>query len=194
MQISEKHMAKIIVSEWISLDGVFDAGTMDQWYNAYHTDERGEYIKEGILSAGAFLLGRTTYEMLWPYWSSQKNNEMGVADKLNKGHKYVVSSTLKKAEWSNSTIIDKSPLDAIVALKKQVTGDLFIMGSSILVQSLMAAKLIDEYRFLVHPNIMGNGRRFFREEMPVAHLELVKTQTFGLGVLQLTYRPGSLPK
>ncbi len=78
-------MRKLVVSEWVTLDGVFDADTMDQWFNPYHSDERAEYIQETILASDALLLGGVTYEMLAPYWSSLRNNEMGIADRLN-GH------------------------------------------------------------------------------------------------------------
>jgi dihydrofolate reductase len=90
-------MRKIVVSAWVTLDGVFDADTMEQWFNPYDSNERQAYIKAGILACDAILLGRVTYEMLAPYWSALKNNEMGVADKLNSVPKYVVSSTLKKS-------------------------------------------------------------------------------------------------
>jgi len=91
-------MRKVIVLERVTLDGVFDANMMDQWDFPYDSEERGAYIRESILACDVYLLGRTTYEMLAPFWSTQKNNEMGVADKLNSVSKVVVSSTLKKAE------------------------------------------------------------------------------------------------
>jgi hypothetical protein len=76
-------MRKIVVSAWVTLDGVFDADTIDQWFYPFESEDRGEIIKERVLASDAFLLGRVTYEMLFPYWSSQKNNEFGIADKLN---------------------------------------------------------------------------------------------------------------
>src|SRR5260370_9523004 len=98
-------MRKLIVSAWITLDGVFDAGNMNQWYNPYDSGERQESIRSGILAADALLFGRKTYEMLAPYWSSLKNNEMGAAAKLNSLPKFVVSSTLQLAEWNTSKTI-----------------------------------------------------------------------------------------
>ena len=89
-------MRKLIVSAWITLDGVFDADTMNEWFIPYDSVERQNYIREGVLAADLILLGRTTYEMLAPYWSSLKNNEMGIAAKLNSVPKAVVSSKLKK--------------------------------------------------------------------------------------------------
>jgi dihydrofolate reductase len=181
-------MRKLFVSEWVTLDGVFDAETMEQWNSPYHSDERGEYIKEEILGSDALLIGRTTYELLAPYWSSLKNNEYGIADKLNSVPKYVVSSTLKKAEWNNSTIIKENVAGEIAKLKQQPGQDIRIAGSATLVQSLMEADLIDEYRFLVHPIIMGSGKPFFKDGMHMTRLKLVKTKTFSLGVILLCYQ------
>ena len=182
-------MRKIVASEWVTLDGVFDADTMEQWFIPYHSEDRGDYIKAGILACDALLLGRATYEMLAPYWSALRNNEMGIADKLNSVSKYVASSTLKKAEWNNSTIIKESVAEEITKLKQQPGQDILIFGSATLVQSLMEADLIDEYRFLVHPLIMGSGKRFFKDGMHTTNLKLVKTKTLGLGVILLCYQP-----
>lgn len=182
-------MRKLIVSEWVTLDGVFDADNMDQWWIPYDSIERQEYIKEGILASDAILLGGTTYEMLAPYWSAQKNDENGPAAKLNSVRKYVVSSSLKKAAWNNSTIIKGNIVEEIVKLKQQSGGDILILGSATLVQSLMETDLIDEYRFLVQPIIIVSGKRFFNHGMHMTRLKLVKTNTFSLGVVLLCYQP-----
>jgi dihydrofolate reductase len=117
--MNQNNMRQLVVSEWVTLDGVFDADIMEQWFNPYHSDDRAEYIKETILASDAILLGRATYEMLAPYWSSLWNNEMGIADRLNSLPKYVVSSTLKKAEWNNSTIIKENVMEEITKLKQR---------------------------------------------------------------------------
>jgi dihydrofolate reductase len=182
-------MRKIIVSAWVTLDGVFDAGTMAQWFIPYDSPERQDYIRDGILSAGALLIGRTTYEMLAPYWSSLKNNEMGIADKLNSVAKFVVSSKLEKAEWNNSTIIKENIIEEITKLKQQPGNEIQIEGSATLVQSLMESRLVDEYRILVHPFIMGSGKRFFKEGMNTAGLKLISTQMLEKGVILLCYQP-----
>src|SRR5450432_1450754 len=93
-------MRKLIVSAWMTLDGVFDADSMDVWWNPYNSEERAAYISASIGGSGALLFGRTTYEMLASYWPNQKNDDMGPASKLNSVPKYVVSSTLKKADWN----------------------------------------------------------------------------------------------
>jgi len=182
-------MRNLVVSEWVTLDGVFDADKMGQWEVPYNSDDKVAYIKEEILASGALLLGRATYELFAAYWPTQRNNEMGWADKLNSMPKYVVSSTLKKAEWNNSTIIKENFVEEITRLKQQPGQDILIFGSAALVQSLMQTDLIDEYRFLVHPIIMGSGKRFFKDGMDTNRLELVETQSFRLGVVLLGYRP-----
>jgi dihydrofolate reductase len=187
--MTENSTRKLIVSAWVSLDGVFDADTMEHWFNPYHSDARGAYIKDTIDAADAFLLGRTTYEMLAPYWSAQQHNEMGVAARLNSLPKYVVSETLQKADWTNSTIISSNATQAIARLKQQPGQDIVIMGSASLVQSLMPARLIDEYRFLVQPIIVGTGKRFFKDGMQSPSLKLINSKTFDLGVVLLTYEP-----
>jgi dihydrofolate reductase len=192
-------MRKLVVSERVTLDGVFDADSMAQWFDPYHSDDRAGYIQEGILASDAFLLGRATYEMLAPYWSSLKNNEFGIADRLNSAPKYVVSSRLKEAEWNNSTIIEDNVVEEVARLKQQPGQDMLIMGSATLVESLMAADgaadraadVIDEYRFLVHPVVVGRGKRFFKEGMPTTGLKLVETKTLGLGVMLLRYQPAA---
>ncbi len=180
-------MRKLVVSAWISLDGVFDADTMPQWYAPFDSEARQTYIREGILACDALLFGRTTYEMLAPYWSSLHNNEMGVAGKLNSAPKYVVSSGLKKADWHNTTIISENVVTEITRLKQEPGREIQIEGSALLVQSLMEADLIDEYRFLVHPIIAGKGKRFFKEGMTTGALTLVKTQPLDKGVIVLYY-------
>jgi dihydrofolate reductase len=183
-------MRKLIVSEWITLDGVFDADPecFNQWFIPYDSDARAEYIKKIILGCGAFLMGGTTYSALAPYWSALKHNEFDLADKMNNAPKHVVSTTLQTAEWNNTQKIIRNNVVEEIAKLKQESGDyILVPGSAALVQSLMEANLIDEYRFLVHPIIMGRGRRFFKGGMPVRKLNLVETQPLPLGVIALFY-------
>jgi len=180
-------MKKLIVKEWITLDGVFDASSMNVWNAPYHSDSRARCIIEDILGADAFLYGRTTYEMLAPYWSALKNNEMGVADKLNNAPKHVVSTTLKKADWNNSSIISRNVIEEVKKLKEQQGSYILLDGSATLAHGLMEAGLVDEYRFLVHPVIMGSGMKFFREGNSLSKLKLVHSKQLDLGVLQLIY-------
>jgi len=182
-------MRKLIASVWMTLDGVLDAESMDVWFNPYHSEERAAYITKTIHGADALLLGRVTYEMLASYWPSQKNDDNGPASKLNSVPKYVVSSTLKKAEWKNSTIINERIVEEIAQLKQQPGQEIQIEGSATLVQSLMPTGLIDEYKFLIHPIILGSGKRFFKDGMGMTRLKLIESKTLSLGVVVLTYQP-----
>jgi dihydrofolate reductase len=187
-------MRKLVVSEWVTLDGVFDADTMDTWFKPYDSEDRQEWIKEGILASDAFLSGRVTYQLLSGYWptvTDRANREIEIADRLNSAPKYVVSSTLKTGEWNNSTVIKKNVVEEIAKLKQQPGRDILMFGSATLVQSLMDTDLIDEYRLLVHPIIMGRGKRPFKEGMATTKLKLVKTKSFSLGVTLSCYQPAN---
>jgi len=186
---TNKNVRKLIVSEWMTLDGVFDVSTMKEWFEPFDSTDRQNYIRENVMTSGAFLIGRVTYEMFASYWPNQKNDEMGIADRLNNAPKYVVSSTLMNAEWNNSTIIGKNVVEEITKLKQQPGQDIMVFGSASLVRSLMKTDLIDEYRFLVHPIVMGSGKRFFKEEMVTTKLRLAKTKTLNLGVMVDCYQP-----
>lgn len=183
-------MRTLTVSEWITLDGVFDAETMDQWFIPFDSESRQEVIRTGILSSGAILFGRKTYEMLAPYWSQLRNNEMGIADKLNNTPKYVVSTTLKTADWQNTTVIREDVVAEITRLKQQPGKEIQIEGSAALVRSLMEADLVDRYIFIIHPVIMGHGKRFFMEGKVPRQLQLSSVKNLDKGVLRVTYLRG----
>src|SRR5215211_7910830 len=161
------NMRKLWVKAWMTLDGVFDADTMDHWWPpaeeaAADEARRLEYVVEEYSKGDVYLLGRTTYEMLWPAWSTQTTGD-GPGPILNRMKKYVVSTTLETAPWEESTIIRGNVVEEITKLKQQPGKDIIIDGSATLVHSLMGTDLIDEYRFLVLSYIMGRGRRFFPE-------------------------------
>jgi len=136
----------------------------------------------------AYLLGRTTYEMLWPGWSTQTTGD-GPGPILNRMKKYVVSTTLETAPWKESTIIRGNVVEEITKLKQQPGKDIIIDGSATLVHSLMGTDLIDEYRFLVLPHIMGTGRRFFPEGTQETKLRLVESKRLSFETLTLVYQP-----
>jgi dihydrofolate reductase len=182
---------KLVVSEWISLDGVFDADTMQRWFHPYDSKDRQDRIAALVLASDAFLFGRVTYEMLAGYWPKVKNNDKGdleIANRLNSSSKYVVSSTLKKAEWNNSAIVKQDVVKEITTLKQQPGQDILVFGSATLVESLMNADLVDEYRLLVHPIIMGSGKRAFKDGMATTKLKLGETTTLSAGVISLSYQ------
>lgn len=181
-------MRKLWVKAWITMDGVYDADTMGHWWQNTNSPERMEYITQEYSTGDAYLLGRVTYEMLWPGWSQQTTGE-GPGPLLNQMHKYVVSTTLSTAPWKESTIISENVVEEIRKLKEQPGKDIIIDGSSTLVQSLMGTGLIDEYRFLVQPFIMGSGRRFFPDGTPPTTLKLVESKLLSFGSLALIFRP-----
>lgn len=181
-------MRKLWVKAWITLDGVFDAATMGHWWQNTNSPERMQYITEEYSKGDAYLLGRVTYEMLWPGWSTQTTGD-GPGPILNRMHKYVVSTTLTEAPWKESTIISGNVMDEIARLKQQPGKDIIVDGSATLVQTLMRAGLIDEFRFLVQPFVMGTGRRFFPEGTPPTNLRLVESRALGFGSLALVYQP-----
>ena len=188
-------MRKLWVKAWMTLDGVFDADTMDHWWlpadeAAVDYARRIEYIAEEYSKGDVYLLGRTTYEMLWPGWSTQTTGD-GPGPILNRMHKYVVSTTLSTAPWKESTIISGNVVEEITKLKQQPGRDIIIDGSASLVQSLMGADLIDEYRFLVQPIVMGKGRQFFTDGIPQTKLRLVESKTLSFGSLALAYQPAN---
>jgi dihydrofolate reductase len=186
-------MRKLWVKAWMTLDGVFDADTMDHWWPpaeeaAADEARRLEYIVEEYSKGDVYLLGRTTYEMLWPAWSTQTTGD-GPGPILNRMKKYVVSTTLETAPWKESTIIRGNVVEEITKLKQQPGKDIIIDGSATLVHSLMGTDLIDEYRFLVLSYIMGRGRRFFPEGTQETKLRLVESKRLSFETLALVYQP-----
>jgi dihydrofolate reductase len=179
-------MRKLWVKAWITLDGVFDADTMDYWWQNSNSPERMAYIMEQYSQGDIYMLGRVTYEMLWPGWSKETT---GPGEPLNRMHKYVISTTLTEAPWKESTIIRENVVEEIAKLKQQPGKDIIIDGSATLVQSLQGTGLIDEYRLLVEPFIMGRGRRFFAEGTAMSKLRLVESKTLNSGTLALIYQP-----
>lgn len=161
----------------------------EQWHFPYLSDDMQQDTTAEILASGALLLGRATYEIFAAYWPTQTNNEFGIADKLNSVPKYVVSSTLNHAGWNNSTLIKTDVTAEITRLKQQSGGHIGITGSATLVQSLMQADLIDEYRLLVHPVVVGTGKRLFKDGADTTALKLVESKTYQSGVVVLTYQP-----
>jgi dihydrofolate reductase len=181
-------MRKLIVTEWMSLDGIFDSASMDQWFNPYHSDSRAKSIQETIHNCEIMLYGRKTYDMLFPYWSQMKNNEMGVAEKLNKVKKYLVSTTVEKGGWEDTTIIKNDIVKAVSELKRQGDGNILVQGSATLVKTLLEAGLVDEFKFIVQPHIMGTDNGNFFNGMK-GGLELTSSQTIDHGVMVVCYKP-----
>ena len=186
-------MGRIIVTEFVSLDGVMEApGGGEDYKHAGWTFEinRGEEgnkfkIKE-TSDSEALLLGRITYEGFAKAWPSVKND---FADKFNSMPKYVVSSTLKRADWNNSTILNGDVTEEITKLKKKLKGNIVVHGSARLVQALVANDLIDELRLMVFPVILGSGKKLFDEMNGKKSMKLISSQTVGDGVAIVIYEP-----
>jgi dihydrofolate reductase len=178
---------KVIVAEFVSLDGVFEAP--DQWHFPYFNDEMGQEIGRAMDASDAMLMGRILYEEWADFWP-QQDPEDPIASRMNGVRKYVVSTTLEEPlGWQNSTLIKENVAEEIAGLKRQTGGDISISGSGTLVRSLLRDGLIDELRLMVHPVVVGSGKRLFEEGGDRIALELVDSRTFSTGVVYLTYRP-----
>jgi dihydrofolate reductase len=186
-------MGKLIVSEFITLDGVVeDPGGAESferggWAFRFERGEEGDKFKlDETLGSAAMLLGRKTYEGFAEAWPS-RTDPMGFADKMNSMPKYVVSTTLQDPEWTNSTVLGGDPGEAVTKLKADVDGDILVAGSITLSQSLLELGLVDELRLMVFPVMLGAGLRFFAEGSDHA-FQLVESKPAGQ-VLLTTYRP-----
>ncbi len=178
-------MRKIVVSEFLSADGVMEAP--DTWQFPFQTEEMGAITERQIRDTDAFLLGRVTYEIFAGFWPTQTHNEFGVADKLNRAPKYVVSTTLQKAEWNNSAQIKSNVIEEIRQLKQQPGSLIGISGSATLVHSLLDVGLIDEIQVLVHPLVLGKGVRLFADGYH-SPLRLADSKILSNGVVFLSYQ------
>jgi dihydrofolate reductase len=179
-------MRKLIVSEFISLDGVIEAP--QNWHFPYVTDDMMEVVMKSMNSSDAYLYGRVTYQEFAGYWPTAEEDGSGLATKLNSTPMYVVSNTLKKAEWANTTILKGDPLKTVADLKKQPGGEIGLTGSATLTSALAGAGLIDEYLLFVHPVVVGSGKRLFQDGVS-AKLKLAETRPFKGGVVLMVYQP-----
>jgi dihydrofolate reductase len=177
----------IHVHEFMSLDGVIDAPT---WTFDYGFDpQMGEAIGAVTERSRGILLGRTTYEMFEPSWSTRTVEEDPGAPFFNDTTKYVVSGTLTNATWRNSEIVGPYDPETIRRLKDEVDGDLYVSGSGTLVRAMLADGLVDELHLFVFPLTRGPGPRLFPEEAASATLSLARTESYDNGVVYLAYRP-----
>ncbi|WP_436762891.1 dihydrofolate reductase family protein [Streptosporangium sp. V21-05] len=178
-------MRKVIAKTHTTLDGFIDNPHL--WSMPYANEEVQKYSMNLVLGSDTLLLGRVTYEGMAQAWPGRSNP---YADHVNGIEKYVVSSTLEKADWEPSTIVHGDDLVATVTeLKKRPGGNIMIWGCGQLTDTLMEHGLLDEYRLLVSPVVVGQGQRLFRGENVTATLELVDSTTFDTGLIALAYRP-----
>lgn len=179
-------MRKVVVTEFISLDGVMEAP--DQWHFPFWSDEMGNFKFNEAMAAHALLLGRVTYEGFASAWPNYED-DTGFADKYNGMPKYVVSTTLENPEWNNSHVIRENVVAEVARLKEGDGGEIQICGSAALTQSLMDNDVIDEYRLMVHPVVVGKGKRLFGDRDAVKAMDLAKTEPLPNGVIVMTYAP-----
>jgi dihydrofolate reductase len=184
-------MRKLIVTEFVTLDGVMEAPGGEPthphsgWVFDFMGDEQQEFKLKEVLEADVHLIGRVTYESFAGAWPERTGE---FADKVNSMPKYVVTTTLDELGWNNSTPIKGDLAEEVTKLKQQDGGPILVAGSRTLVHALMKLDLIDEYRLMVFPVVLGSGKRLFPESPDKTKLELVDTRTFDTGVQVHTYR------
>jgi len=190
----EARVGSIVVTEFISLDGVIEAPgggegyKHDGWTFEFDRGEDGDQFKlDEVLEADAQLLGRRTYEGFAAAWPSY-TDQVGFADKMNSMPKYVVSKTLQTADWNNSTILSGDLVDDVTKLKRDVDGVILVAGSAQLVQGLLEHDLVDELRLMVFPIVLGTGKRLWGETTDKKRFKLADAKTVGEGIAILTFR------
>jgi dihydrofolate reductase len=186
-------VGRIVVTVFISVDGVIeDPGGAENFKHAGWSfefdrgDEGNQFKLEETMESEALLLGRRTYEGFATSWPSREGE---FADKFNSMPKYVVSSTLKDPEWTNSTVMEGDVVDSAAKLKEELDGDIVVHGSAQLTQTLLEHDLVDELRLMVFPVVLGSGKRLFGETSDKKPLRLVDSKTVGEGVSILVYQP-----
>lgn len=178
---------KLAATMFVSLDGVVESP--HEWSFPYWNDEIGKFKLQETMASDALLLGRVTYEGFAAAWPSRKDPE-GFADRFNSMPKYVASRTLTKLEWNNSHLLGGDLATAVSQLKGEPGQDIVIHGSPGLIRSLAPRDLIDEYRLLVYPILLGRGKRLF-DDTTRANLKLVESKAFDTGVVRLVYHPAA---
>ena len=198
-------MRKVVVVEWMTLDGVVQApGHPDEdrdggfehggWHLRYFDDASREWVVQGYAEAGGFLFGRRTYENLAAYWPNASDEEQVIAEPLNTKPKYVASRTLAEPlEWQNSTLLTGDITRAVRTLKQEDGRDLHVIGSSEFAQTLIEHDLVDEYRLMIDPLVAGGGKRLFRNGGALRPLRLVESQATSTGAILATYAAAEGP-
>ena len=194
-------MRKVIVTEWMSLDGVVQApGAPDEdrsggfehggWHLPYFDELSQKWVVESLQEAGGFLFGRITYENFAGYWPNASEEEQVIAVPLNTRPKYVASTTLSEPlEWENSTLLRGDVPEAVTALKQEDGGDLHVIGSAKLVHTLIEHDLVDEFRFMIDPLVVGGGKRIWPDDGARRSLRLVDSKLTTTGALLAKYAP-----
>jgi dihydrofolate reductase len=181
---------RLVATEYLSLDGVFEEP--GRWSGPWFNDQAGQFKWDELQASDALLLGRNTYAGFAAAWPNMTGTgEFG--EKMNSMPKYVISSTLDTVEWSGSKLIKGNVADEVRKLKEQPGQDLLLSGSAQLVNALMQENLIDLYRFMLHPVVLGKGKRLFADGTDERSLALTDTKTFSSGIVILEYVPAKKP-
>jgi dihydrofolate reductase len=186
-------MRKVVAAEYVSVDGAMQdpggVGEIEQggWTNPYFNDELAKYQSDQLFASDALLLGRVTYQGFAAAWPTMEETEGEFAVRMNRLPKYVASTTLAEPlEW-NATLLKGDVPEEVQKLKQQPGQDILIYGSGALVNTLIGHNLIDEYRLMIHPVLLGGGKHLFRDGHATAALRLADTKTTSTGVVLLTY-------
>lgn len=182
-------MRRIVVSEFVTIDGVMESP--DRWVPPFWSPETERFKLQEILTADALLLGRMTYEGFAAAWP-QRTDPDGFAERMNGVAKHVVSSTLTNPSWNNTTVMTGDPASEIARLKASEGGDILVAGSASLVNFLLKSGLADEYRLMIFPTIAGRGKRLFSAQTSIPTLELQEVTTLPLGIAVLSYVPATI--
>ena len=190
-------MGKVVVSEFISLDGVIEdpggaEGTeFGGWTFRFPAEDGQKFKFEELVASDVLLLGRLTYEEFAAAWPAMEETTGEFGVKMNNMPKVVVSTTLTEPAWRNTTVVSEDIAGAVAKLKEQYEGDVLVGGSAILIDELRDLDLIDEYRLMLHPVVLGQGKKLFKDGTAPTDLVLVESRAVGPDVLLLTYRPAT---
>jgi dihydrofolate reductase len=185
-KLTQEANMRLVATEYLSMDGVFEEP--GHWSGPWFKEEAAKFKWDELQASDALLLGRKTYEGFAKAWPTMTGTgEFG--EKMNSMPKYVVSSTLDKVEWTGSKLINGNVAEGVRHLKQMPGQDLVLAGSGQLFNALAQENLIDLYRFMVHPVMLGKGKRLFAEGAGSRNLELTDTQRFATGIVILEYRP-----
>lgn len=194
-------MRKVIVSEWMTLNGVVQSpsgpgedpsGGFEHggWHMPFADETFMKWVVGTVTSAGAYLFGRRTYEIFAAHWPNASAEEQVLAVPLGTRPKYLASATLTEPlGWQNSTLLQGDVAQAVAALKREEGGDLLVVGSTELVRTLIEHDLVDEFRLIIDPVIVGGGKRLFDDDGALRRLRLVDSQVTGTGAIIATYAP-----
>src|SRR5882724_2189027 len=196
---------RLTVTSHLTLDGVMQSNGKPEpelndgfeqggWQVPYFDEDAARFAADWIAAADAFLLGRRTYELFAEHWSQVTDPNDPFATRLNGLPKYVVSATLDRVEWHNSILLHGDVFEEVAELKRQPGNELQVHGSGTLIRTLMEHDLVDEYRLLIHPVVLGNGKRLFADGTTPTALTLIDTKTTSRGVVVHVYQPAGKPE